>query len=1024
MEWTKEQKDAITLSGKNILVSAGAGSGKTAVLSERVLNKIDNNIHLNELLILTFTKAAALEMKQRIRKKVKDNQEELNRLNSAYITTFDSFALSIVKKYHYLINISKEIEITDESIIKLTEKKIIDELFEELYETNNQRFLSIIDKYCVKEDELLKSNILLIAKKILEMNNSKEYIDSIKNYYFTDDNIQRIYNDYLKYLDKKRQLIKMDLINLSKYFDDTYINKVNESLNSFLNIDVSKLYQISKVAFPKRPNGCEEDAVAFKDSLKNEIDALVKLSIYGSYEDIKKDIMDNKDDILTIIDLIEEYNYQLNNYKQENSLYTFNDIANLAILILKENAIARNELKDSFKEIMIDEYQDTNDIQDELISLIANNNVYMVGDIKQSIYGFRGSNPYIFKDKYDRYSKGNDGIKIDLIKNFRSRKEVLDNINEMFSLIMDDEIGGASYKLSHMMNYGNLLYDDEKEDADYNINILEYDNTDKKYLDEEIEMFAIAKDISKKVGNIKVFDKKDNKLRVSNYNDFVIILDRSKFFNDYKKVFEYFKIPLTILKDDELTSNYDILIIKNIIELIIKINKEEYDEIFKYDLVSILRSFLYEETDDNIAKIINNELFKESQVFKDLLSISDINSKTIPDLINDILEVTDFYNKIVKVGEFNEINTRLEYLYEMANNLNDTGYTIEDFNTYLNDLFNNDTKIKYQAFTPNTNSVKIMTIHGSKGLEYPFCYFADLNHNFNMRELNDKFVVSNKYGLIIPTNLEQEKNSVIKLLHKDVMMREEVSEKERLLYVALTRAREKITIVIPKKDTEKLELDDLGIILNTRRSSFNKLVDYIYAIKDYLPKYFNELNIEDLNISKAYLNPKSISNIDILNNDIVEVNELEIDSNILEEKHYSKESISLITKEASSKMEFGTKVHEILEYLDFKNPNLSLIDDYLKNKITKLLNNPLFNNINDATIYKEYEFSYLNNKGIIDLMLEYSDHIDIVDYKLKNINDEGYLKQLNGYKDYIESISNKKVNIYLYSIIDEDLKLL
>ena len=216
----------------------------------------------------------------------------------------------------------------------------------------------------------------------------------------------------------------------------------------------------------------------------------------------------------------------------------------------------------------------------------------------------------------------------------------------------------------------------------------------------------------------------------------------------------------------------------------------------------------------------------------------------------------------------------------------------------------------------------------------------------------------------------------------------------------------------------------MGIILNTRRSSFNKLVDYIYAIKDYLPKYFNELNIEDLNISKAYLNPKSISNIDILNNDIVEVNELKIDSNLLEEKHYSKESISLITKEDSSKMEFGTKVHEILEYLDFKNPNLSLVDDYLKNKITKLLNNPLFNNINDATIYKEYEFSYLNNEGIIDLMLEYSDHIDIVDYKLKNINDEGYLKQLNGYKDYIESISNKKVNIYLYSIIDEELRKL
>ena len=1029
MKWTKEQLDAITLTGNNILVSAGAGSGKTAVLSERVLNKVDNNIHLNELLILTFTKAAALEMKQRIRKKVKDNKEELNRLNGAYITTFDSFALSVVKKYHYLKNISKDIDITDESIVKLAEQRIIDDLFEELYAKEDKAFLALIDKYCVKDDRLLKNNILAIAKKVYEMSNSQFYLDNIKNNYFEEDNLKRIYDDYLKYLDNKRFLIKMDMNKLDIYFDNDYVKKVEDSLNSLLTIDIDKLYQIEKVAFPKIPNGCEEDAKAFKKTFKDEIDALTSLSVYGSYEDIKKDILDNKNNILTIISIIEEFNNRITKYKNDNNIYTFNDIAKLAISILKENESARLELKDTFKEIMIDEYQDTNDIQDEFIKLIANNNVYMVGDIKQSIYGFRGSNPYIFKDKYDNYSKNNGGIKIDLIKNFRSRKEVLDNINEMFSLIMDDEIGGASYKVSHMMNYGNLSYDEEKEDTSYDINILEYDNSDKLYQDEEIEIFTIAKDIKDKAGKIRVFDKKDNKLRYSNYNDFVIILDRSKYFNLYKKIFEYMGIPLTILKDDELTNNYDILIIKNLIELVIKINKEEYDETFKYDLVSILRSFLYEVDDNTINKIIKEETYKDTKLFNDLSSISDINSKTIPSLLLDILNVTDFYNKIVKIGEYNDINNRIEYLYNMASSLNDIGYGIDDFNTYLDDLLSSEIKLNYQAYTPNTNSVKIMTIHGSKGLEYPFCYYADLNHNFNTKELNEKFVVSNKYGIIIPTNLEKEKSSVVKLLYKDLFYKEEVSERERLLYVALTRAREKITIVIPSKQTDKLELDDYGIILNSRRSSFTKLVDYIYAIKDYLSKYFSNIDISKLGITREYLYPKSINKLDIDNYINIDVKELNIDSNILEDKHFSKESISLISKEDKEKMEYGTKIHEILEYLDFNNTDLSIIEDnFIKDKISKLINNPFFNNIKDANIYKEYEFTYeVDNslsKGVIDLMLEYSDHIDIIDYKLKNIVDDAYLKQLEGYKKYISGLTNKPINIYLYSIIDEELRKL
>ena len=173
--WTKEQKEAIEKSNSNIIVSAGAGSGKTAVLSERVLNKLENGIHVNELLILTFTRAAADEMKNRIRKKISkipEYKKELNLLNSSYITTFDSFALSIVKRYHYVLNITKNVSITDESIVKIQKKKLLDETFEELYSSNNENFNRLINTYCVKSDKSLRENILKISDK-------NEFIDNV-----------------------------------------------------------------------------------------------------------------------------------------------------------------------------------------------------------------------------------------------------------------------------------------------------------------------------------------------------------------------------------------------------------------------------------------------------------------------------------------------------------------------------------------------------------------------------------------------------------------------------------------------------------------------------------------------------------------------------------------------------------------------------------------------------------------------------------------------------------------------------
>lgn len=1029
--WTKEQEEAIYTSGKNIIVSAGAGSGKTAVLSERVLHKIEEGTHVNELLILTFTRAAADEMKDRIRKKISGKEElkkELTLLNSSYITTFDSFALSVVKKYHYLLNITDNINITDESIVKIQNKKILDLIFERSYK--NIRFQELIKKYCIKTDKVLKENILSIALKIDGFIDPFGFIDNVYNNFFNENNVDNLLKTYESIINDLKKTIELEIENMSLYFDSDYIEKVNDAVYNILNADIDELHLYSTVKLPTVPRGSSEEAKASKDSLKKACDKLLSYGNYGTINDIKNDIYSTKDTVLTILDIIKKFLLEIEKYKKENDIYTFNDISKLSIKILKENENIREELKNSFKEIMIDEYQDTNDVQETFIRMISNNNVYMVGDIKQSIYRFRGSNPEIFKEKYSNYSKDIGGYKIDLIKNFRSRSEVLDNINKIFCLIMDYNLGSAEYSVSHQMVYGNTAYDIEKVNGfNYNFRVLEYLNKQKEsgFSDIEVEIFTIAKDIKNKLdNNFQVFDKEDGKLRNATYNDFVIILDRSKYFDDFKKIFEYFDIPLTILKDGKLNSTTDILLIKNLVDFIIKIKEDVYDIDFKYDFISIARSFLYEYSDEYIFDIVTNNKIKETTIYNDLSTLSDkLNSYTSSLLFNDILDVTNFYNKLNKVGDYEEVNVRLKTINSLSSSLSSLGLSIMDFKDYLTDIIENDEDIKYATYTKEGNSVKILTIHKSKGLEYPICYFADLDHEFNTSELKDKFIVDKKYGLIVPSNLEEIDNSLLKEMYKYDFNREEVSEKIRLFYVALTRAREQMIIVLPDRETRTLEKNNDGVIEEIRRLSFNKLSSFIYGIKNYLYSYFEQIDIEKLGLTKNYLYPKKIVQ-ETLNNikDNINVEEINIENEVVEEKHFSKETNKIITKEENDLMKFGTKVHEIFEFLDFRNIDLSLVDNkFIRNKVEKFLSNDLLKNISNANIYKEYEFIYNkdNNEyhGIIDLMLEYDNHIDIIDYKLKGITDENYIKQLNGYKEYIEKISNKEVSTYLYSILDE-----
>lgn len=1029
-KWTKEQEEAIYKSGTNIIVSAGAGSGKTAVLTERVIKKIESGVHINELLILTFTKAAAAEMKERIRASLKENNfdEELKLIDSAYITTFDSYALSIVKKYHYVLNISNNINIVEATLVSMEKNRIMDEVFEYFYNKEDSCFLELINDFCIRDDKTIKRYIMTIANKLEMIPNVSSYLDGYIENNYSSAYIDNHILEYEHMVLKKIEELKSKLYDLSILVDGNYYTKVLDTLGGLINCEtLEDVLLYNNLKLPTLPRGSEDDVKSIKDEVSEILKKIDSLSSYGTKEEIKINILKTKKYVQAIILIIKEYFIRVKVYKKQNEMYEFTDIALLAIEILQSNTDICQEVKDSLKEILVDEYQDTNDLQETFINMIANNNVYMVGDVKQSIYRFRNANPYIFKNKYDKYTKGSDGYKIDLVKNFRSRDIVLNNINEIFDLVMDDLIGGAEYQESHRMVFGNTTYIEEgKTSQNYDLEVLEYEiDKESDFTKEEIEIFTIAKDIKDKVDNkYQVFDKSKKVLKDVKYSDFVILMDRTTNFDLYKKIFEYLGIPLTLYKDETLNNSDDIYIIKNILELIIKINTNAYDTKFKYSFISVARSFLFEYSDEQIFSYFVNNNFHESELFQ-LLKNIDINILTSYQLLELIITKTSFYEKIIKVGDIENRLIRIQKLLELAINLSDYGYDIYDFSEYLNNLVESGYEIKYSLGVDNGDSVKIMTIHKSKGLEYHICYFSGLYKAFNISDLKDSFMYSNKYGFITPYFEEGINYTIYKELLKESYMNEEISEKIRLFYVALTRAKEKMIMLLPKKECSNIKREENGALDVSARLKYKSFADILYSVKSYLEKYYKELDISVLGLTKDYLFTKAKELNIIQNNDTLEVKELVNESVEKSKDSFSKKTTQLITKDDKYNMLMGTKIHEILEYADFKNYK-PIGDKFIDSKIKKLLDSYIMKDLDKAKIYKELEFIYTNKSieyhGIIDLMIEYDDHINIIDYKLKDITSSDYINQLKGYKEYIATKSNKKINLYLYSIIDGFIK--
>lgn len=1049
MRWSEKQLQAIYESGKNILVNAGAGSGKTAVLTQRLLEKIKSGVSLKNLIVLTFTKLAASEMKERLRKNLtkelnnvcgdtlKHLQDELSYIDQANIQTFDAFSGDIVKKYHYLLNIPANINLIDDASFNMEKTKILDKIFDEEYLYLQDDFKNFICDYSIKDDKYIKKEIIGLYDVIVQNNDlefldnyeviyQKPYLDMLKTDYF------KALNDYkLTSIDYYKRLEQYTTDpDLKKNYDKTkkYIDKLSsaKSYSDYWDVVWMSLSDGVKSAED------EEEMASYNNifkMLKKEKEDAKNLMFFENDKSYELNHLCTKSNVGVIVRILKKLHQNLEKYKKSINAYTFNDIQLMAINIIENNSDVRLDYKNNINEILVDEYQDTSDSQERLINLIENDNVYMVGDVKQAIYGFRGANPDLFISKYNYLSNPNNkGMVIDLSQNFRSRSEVLSGVNDIFDKVMSEGVGGVNYDDSHTLKYGLKAYDDNSN-ADYKMKYLGYFSDSDKYSDFsscEIEAFLIAKDILGKMNVRDVYDKDLGSLRKVKYSDFAILVATKSNFDTYKKIFEYFNIPLAIYKSSSFAENSEIYAINNLLRVIYSFKDKEFSkEYFKVSLTGMLRSFIFDISDEQISNLfiqtstVKKEFKKQlPEIYNKINAISkNVDNMSLVQIVDRIFKDFRLYEKVCNLTETQSSERRLNHFRSIISNFEKMNYSLVDTIEYFNNLIDEGSKYQVEldeVIPTNINAVKMMTIHASKGLEFPICYFSDNDKKFRFSSASGFFNYDKKYKIFISSvHNKIIYNNPINLLYKLNSTRCEVSEKIRLLYVALTRPREEVIIVGSALSEDATNNSKVSDEAKNRYKSYLSLYN---SINKTLDKYVTFVNVNSLSLTHDYELNKKRKGFDGDEEFNFDFSGVKLQKKAIKKHIASSDKHLLKTKSELELLEVGEKFHKKLEMVDFKNPG-GITDNY----IDKFLNSEFIKSLNILETYHEMQYTYIERglkvNGIIDLVIETDNEVIVIDYKLSNIDSDGYVKQVNEYKKYLSRVCDKTVKGYLYSII-------
>ena len=1089
--FTNEQKQAIELEGNNILVSAAAGCGKTTLMIERIIRKVLNDkINIDEIVVVTFTEAAAAELKQRLEIALNKNlssnpsfiEHQLAILNDAYISTFHSLCLRLLEENGVMFNFDDKIKVADAIQIRNLKLKAFDILEQE--NIDKADYLQLREPYTTLTNtknffDLLNNTLDLCITK----HNIKEFTDHalefiIPKSIFDYDDFSKLQNEAsltslsliinlledglgVDNSDETNELIESNIIffkNIIELVNRQEYQMIHEKLNSH------KLFSKPRVKKDASHAQIRNNFDMIKDEINKKLKPLYELT-NDEYQYI---IKTNNDNINILLKYVNYYAEILSNLKKETGILEFNDLEQETLKLLYDNGVESDvavQLKEKFNEIMIDEYQDTNLIQERIVNALSNGkNIFMVGDLKQSIYRFRNATPQLFTNKYELYQNGEQGTLIDLTSNFRSKNEVLETANYIFKSTFSKNIGGIDYDKRNQLYFGNEALNNEHGSFKTKLfcNVITSDTKKELNLKKADEYKLSAKAI---VNEIKALVADNRK-----YRDIAILFKQRKNAKILTDLLEQENIPYMIHDKGGFYASYEI---KDLLNLLKALTSKDDD----IALLGALRSYFFNLNEDDLLnislcegksyyqKLKNSKYDDEFALLNDLINFTKRNLPLA--IINYILDKTPYVDYIISHNNYEQflmnINTFKKIINENVNYYNSLEYLINELD--YNIASNYDTP-RPATLSEKESVVNIMTIHKSKGLEFDFVFlFDEANIQFEKKQLNTDIKCYNK-NLVLKFFDSKQRitaanplNNLISFANK----KEIVAEELRVLYVALTRARLQLYIftntsedriskmqTLLKNDVNwqideytvldiKKMLDPVLLSFIRHKDGLNLRDSMTINCEDDIYKYNSQL-FEVCDYDYSLLNNEY--------NDAVKSNKYPI-MHVDKIKTIVDTFEKVLPKQNAEKLDFtniktfdtykqGNLVHKVFELLDFKSENIfknlkELVQKYDIHKnnyegIVAFIESDYFNIFKNSTIQKEYSFTDLSNSvitnGIIDLYVETDDTIYIVDYKSDNLSADDlivkYSKQLNTYKSIINKNSSKPVVCLIYSLVNKE----
>jgi len=523
-------------------------------------------------------------------------------------------------------------------------------------------------------------------------------------------------------------------------------------------------------------------------------------------------------------------------------------------------------------------------------------------------------------------------------------------------------------------------------------------------------------------------------MRPVQYRDFAILTAEKSQFDLFKQVFESWNLPLDIAKDENILTSREIFAIGNLLKFIWSLTDETYySKAGRDSLLGVLRSFLVEAKDSDIFEIFQNDLreglkSRYPEFWEKCNNIAqNIRNSTTAQILGEIYKSFGIWKKIPRLGNIEETENRLNFLLEKFQELDRAGYRFLDVINYLEAMLDAKMDFEIPKNSPTElNAVRMMSIHKSKGLEFPICYHPVLTARFNLADIRDKVLFDRKYGIILPIFDEGLKDTFQKVLVANRYKTEEVSERLRLLYVAMTRAKEKIIVVLPKNSDDHFLGD--GPVPLEDRVNFRSLAAVFDSVHQILSPYASE--ILNSAFTPERLQKAKMADLPEETPITIRHHRVTLEKQTTAKRIASSKALGLLEKEAVAKMELGTKVHECLEIIDFSLDVGSQIEKMgleplIKAKLRAFFGISRFFEKRIIKVYREHQFEMGQNSpesGIIDLILETPDEMIIIDYKLADLEKAGYAEQLMSYRSYLQSVTNKAISGYLYSIFKETLK--